>query len=775
MNKLDFSGLNSILLTEVRSLLPEWLPGGRVMGQEYCCGDLYGGPGNSMRVNITTGKWADFAASVSGGDLVSLFAAINKIGNGDAFKRLNDMYGGGVKASFAKKPSSAEAQVKLIPPPKGISLPAFKSKPSAIYRYKDETSSVLFLISRHDYKDKKVFAPWSWCTTGKWVKKAWPSPRPLYNLDRIHKFPNKPILICEGEKAADAAHEFCGVTYNVTTWSNGSNACNKADWSPIYGKENILIWPDADDPGRKCANKIAELLKPHCNTIKIIDTSGFNGGRDAADFGFKKMDEFVSWAKPLARVVGDQNPEPHQPPESEQPPMPEEPPHTTVINNNLTLGDADDIPAKPKSSELVMWEKMGLRCNGTTKIPHNNASNIKKILKRDPYLKNKIWYDEFHFKMFTTINWYGENDVPVRPWVEADEVELMTYVQDDLGMHRCNKQMCKDAIKALATRSIRNEPREWMDSLEWDGTSRVSSFFIECMGSNDSDYSRAISQNFWISMIARVYTPGCKVDNMVILEGKQGARKSSALEILGRDWYVTNSQDVNKNDFKMVLRGRLLVELDELDALSKAEANKIKSVLSTATDAFRAPYAADVADHPRSCIFVGTTNETNYLKDPTGGRRFWPLKITDINLDAIKAQRDQLFAEAVSLYKDGKTWYEVPDSAAEEQERRRDADAWEDVIYNHLSKTQAAYTTVTDICEGALNMDVEKITPMVSNRVGRILRAIGWIRGKKRVPGSSRSISAFFPPESSSVQIKSKSSDKVLNNILSDLPNHAPN
>lgn len=765
MSKLDFQSLNQTLLSQSRSLLPEWLPGGRVVGSEYMCGDIHGGPGGSMRVNVNTGRWADFAADISGGDLISLFAAINNIGNGDAYKRLNDMYRGYQPASKPNQ-NRADSEPTFIPPPKGTSLPKFKSKPTALYKYKDKTGQVLFLIARHDYGNNKTFTPYSWDGSN-WHRKAWPKPRPLYNLDRIHKYPKRPILICEGEKAADAAHAFCGVTYNVTTWPNGSNAWNKADWSSLYGKSNILIWPDADDPGRKAAKKIADLLAAHCETIKIIDTTGFNGGKDAADFGFQAMADFVNWAKPLANKYEPVKRVEVMPDES---PMPSEPPPTVVNNIALMGGEMDDVPSKPKRSEIVMWEKMGLKCNSNTGIPHNNASNVKKILSKDKFLRKQIWYDEFHHKIFSDINWFGKSTVPVREWTDADDVELMTYIQDDIGLHRCSKTMVTDAVLAVAKRNTKNEPKDWLKSISWDGTDRISNFFHDYFDVADNEYTRAISKNFWLSMVARVMKPGCKADNMIILEGKQGKFKSTALSIIGGKWYVETNENPNSKDFFQMFQGKILIEIGELDSFNKAETTKIKAVVSTATDRFRPPYGRTPQDYPRQCIFVGTTNESNYLRDSTGGRRFWPISIGAIDTDALTSDREQLFAQAVELFNEGHTWHEVPDMAMDEQEKRRQRDAWEDVVAEYVEAKNDGFITTIDVATH-LGMEIDKITPLVTNRIARILRAIGCTPGKKRTGPSMRVRSGWYAPDSGSYQAHSKSQD---NSNQPHLFNHAP-
>lgn len=271
-NKIDFEGLNDTLLCKIKELLQTWLPGGSLTGQEYCCSNLNGGPGASLKVNIRTGKWADFAEkNVSGGDLISLYAAIQGISQLDAAKELLQ------KVGYIKpiiKPNESP-KIYLTPPPSSESPPNMKHRqfgePSASWNYLDMKGNLLFIVARYDTVEGKEFLPWSWdSVTKRWVCKAWQPPRPLYNLPELATRPNTAVLIVEGEKTADAAHQLLGDHFVVMTWPNGSNAIETTDWTPLYGRK-ILIWPDNDGPGMAAAWAIARLLEKKCPEIKVLD------------------------------------------------------------------------------------------------------------------------------------------------------------------------------------------------------------------------------------------------------------------------------------------------------------------------------------------------------------------------------------------------------------------------------------------------------------------------------------------------------------------------
>jgi hypothetical protein len=528
-----------------------------------------------------------------------------------------------------------------------------------------------------------------------------PVPRPLYGLEVLEQRPSAPVLIVEGEKAAEAARTLCGHIYAVVTWPNGSKAVSKVDWTPVFGR-SILIWPDADAPGRECAIEIAETLRAHCPEVKVLGPDDKPDGWDAADavaegWDWPKMRE---WAKAHVSVY-----------------------NVLVVQQNTTNNytsedeDAGEVPA----SLHAIWDKLGVPVAGNGQ-PICNLDAATRVLQNHPSFNTSIWFDEFHGRYFTT--WLTEGR-PVE-WSDVYDIWLAQYMQRDLGMRKITDEMVRKAIVGHANRSRRNEPLEWMEHLSWDGQARIERFFSDCLGAADSQYAQAASKNWWVSMVARVYRPGCKVDNMVILEGAQGRYKSTALGIIGGRWYTEAHESVTSKDFYMLLQGKLIVEISELDSFNKAEVTKIKQVISCQTDRFRPPYGRVSADFPRRCVFVGSTNEDAYLRDPTGARRFWPIKTGRIDIERIRTDREQLFAEAVVAFKAGATWYEMPDTAIEVQESRRQVDEWEAPISAFVSGR--FQTTSVEIATDALNLDVSRLDMLAQKRIAGIMAGLSWTR-----------------------------------------------
>ena len=215
------------------------------------------------------------------------------------------------------------------------------------------------------------------------------------------------------------------------------------------------------------------------------------------------------------------------------------------------------------------------------------------------------------------------------------------------------------AVQAAARHNPFHPVRDYFEALVWDGVPRLESWLQTYFHVEDSEYVRAIGPRYLISAVARIYEPGCKVDHTLVLEGPQGRQKSEALRTLAinDDWFTDRLSHLASKDAALETAGVLLVEIAEMDALTKATSSTIKSFLTRRHDRFRPPYGKHTINLPRQCVFAATINPTvgGYLKDPTGSRRFWPVACRGmIDRDGLEKVRDQLWAEAVHQYQDGR-------------------------------------------------------------------------------------------------------------------------
>jgi predicted P-loop ATPase len=378
--------------------------------------------------------------------------------------------------------------------------------------------------------------------------------------------------------------------------------------------------------------------------------------------------------------------------------------------------DTETGEITPAGVSPVDWMSI-LEC--TKAGPLNNLDNCVRVLEHDPTIRGKIWYDEFLDRIITT--WQGAE----REWKDQDDLKLQLYLQRYIGLTKISINTAHDAAIVAAFHDIRNECRSYLDGLNWDGVPRLGAMLTEAFGAEDDAYHEAVGRCWFISMVARVFTPGCKVDTVPVLEGTQGRGKSTALSIIGGKWYSECHEQVTSKDFFGVLDGNMIVEISEMHSFTRAEVERIKGVISCQRDRYRKVWGRNTADHPRKTVLACTTNRDDWQRDDTGARRFWPILCHEIDHEWLKTHRDQLFAEAVFLFKEGVSWWEVPAaSQAYEVEKRRDVDAWESTIEDWLIGKTRIQTR--DILAHCLQIDISKHDQLAQKRVGRVLRVLGW-------------------------------------------------
>ena len=324
-------------------------------------------------------------------------------------------------------------------------------------------------------------------------------------------------------------------------------------------------------------------------------------------------------------------------------------------------------------------------------------------------------------------------------WKDTDDQRLVVWLSREYRIDTSPRKVLEQ-VNLIAENNAFHPVLEYFNSLEWDGIPRLDSFAPAYLGAEESLYT-ALAVSMWmISAVARVFKPGCKADHVLILEGEQGIRKSSALGALAGEWFMDTPIQIGSKDAMEVIRGKLIVELAELDSFNRAESSAAKSFFSSSGDTFRASYGRRAATIPRQCVFAGTVNHDQYMKDDSGNRRYWPIYCTRADLDEIRSDRDQIWAEAVARYKANEKWWPEGEQVAlfrDEQEKRFMQDAWHTPIREWLEKNNLAeYVTTAEVMGEALNMDIGKWTKADQIRVGTILRRLGFSRKRKRFGGA---------------------------------------
>jgi putative DNA primase/helicase len=380
-----------------------------------------------------------------------------------------------------------------------------------------------------------------------------------------------------------------------------------------------------------------------------------------------------------------------------------------------------------------------------------NLCNACVALRDHPDLAGKLAYDEFAGSTYVraALPW---DDRPNRPWSQFDDLAATEWLQGAEVRVRVGSGIAREAVERVAYENRFHPVLEYLEGLKWDGKERLSGWLTTCLGVPQSPLSDAIGRKFLVAAVARVNKPGCKADHMPILEGFQGTLKSTALNTLvGDDWFADQIADLGSKDACQDLRGKWIIELSELSAIRSGEVERVKAYVSRRVDHYRPSYGRRSGDVPRQNVFVGSTNDTEYLSDPTGGRRFWPVTCSKIDINALARDRDQLWAEAVTAYHAGETWWlddaELRRAAHEEQERRRIADPWESTIGDWLTDPKKqpdrdgyrapidldeSRVTVAQILEHAIGQPTARQTKSDQMRVGKILRLIGWTKDHTR-------------------------------------------
>jgi len=375
-----------------------------------------------------------------------------------------------------------------------------------------------------------------------------------------------------------------------------------------------------------------------------------------------------------------------------------------------------------------------------------NLANAMIALRMDHDVRDVYAYDEM-LRTEVVTHKIGRIDTLMRPLAEHDIMDLQEWFQVN-GLPGMGVETVRMAILLRAHENKFHPVKDYLKSLMHDGVPRLGTWLSVYLGAELGPYNAHIGRMFLTSMVARIAQPGCQADHMPVLEGPQGILKSSACKVLGGEWFSDCLPDITSGkDASAHLKGRWLVEVSEMHALGRAEATLLKSFISRREERYRPSYGRVEVHEPRQCVFAGTTNMDAYLRDSTGGRRFWPVKtgVTgEIKLGLLEEYRDQLFAEAVQNYQQGGTWW--PDQQFEnecikpQQSARYAGDLWDEKIEQYVSPLSRV--KVTELATHVLGFSAKDLRPEHQGRITAVLRDLGWVskrNGRERwwePPGS---------------------------------------
>lgn len=343
------------------------------------------------------------------------------------------------------------------------------------------------------------------------------------------------------------------------------------------------------------------------------------------------------------------------------------------------------------AAETANWISK-LTISTTTGLPAKTIDNILIVLENDPQLKGKFALDEFANRglVLGSLPWDKRGEK--RVWTDVDDAGIRHYLERTQGI--TGKDRIDDALTLCAHKHAINDVKSYLEALSWDDIPRLDTLLRDYLGAEDNVYTRAVSRKAFTAAVARVMQPGVKYDCMPILVGEQGIGKSTFLQIMGRDWFSDSLQTFEGKEACEMIQGVWLNEVSELIGLSRSETNSVKQFLSRRKDIFRAAYGRRTEPYPRQCVFFGTTNDTEFLRDRTGNRRFWPVKVWIQQpiknvFEDLENEVNQIYAEAFVRWQFGEPLYltgEAEEIAKQQQEIHSESDPREGLIQEFVER-----------------------------------------------------------------------------------------
>ena len=645
----------------------------------------------------------------------------------------------------------------------------------------------------------------SWCENledgrglQRWHWRQWDEPRPLY-VPAMALAEHRPVVVVEGEKCAQAGHELLGAEFDFVSWPGGGNAWPMASWAWLAGR-TVYLWPDCDAQRERLtkaerdagADKASKPLRPagsqpgmrtmvhigtrlaaeHACTVRLcqIPQPGAVGdGWDIADaitqgWDAERVRAFILVAMPFDAQAGEAAASPGE--------------ATAGISTRSRATAGEDGAAEAGKSPT--WRRH-LICNekGQAKPVRENV-----VLALDGWPERGIG-GELEVAGVIAFNEFTNNvekrrptpwGSPAGPWLEADELLMGEWLVREHKLPSMPRGTLEEAVLMVAHRNSFHPLRARVEALRgtWDGEKRLGGWLQRCVYA-DADpalqdpalrqYLARVGTWFVMAMCARVMTerksgplvvcgPGVKFDYMLILEGPQGWGKSTLAAVLGGEHFADTGLAIGDKDSFQNIQGIWVYEWGELENMTKQEVTKVKLFVSSPKDRFRATFDKRPRDYPRQVVFVGTTNEANYLTDVTGNRRFWPVRISQPpDNEWLRANLDQLLAEAVHYVDAGERFYPNRDEQRKlfdpQQRLRTVENAIESGIRHYLydenqkvphGGNNGSLVNEIGLAEllAAIGFSIDKQTDVVVKRAGSVMHAMGWGVRRTSQPGRPR-------------------------------------
>lgn len=405
---------------------------------------------------------------------------------------------------------------------------------------------------------------------------------------------------------------------------------------------------------------------------------------------------------------------------------------------------------------LVVKSGYPTKCLANAVLYLENINSWKGVIAYDEFAERTVFRRPLPFDPHAPSS--GE-------WTDHLEAKTAVWMQRTFRVEFSTLTVGQ-AVEVVARGNRFNPVREALEGLPpWDGVRRNADWLSDYLGVEKTEYTQLVGRFFLIGMIKRIFEPGCKFDYSLVLEGDQGLGKSTAVRILAWHWFADTDLDLSNKDSLLALPGHWVYEISEMGSLAKAEASKQKSFLSRQEDEYRPPYGKRLIKAPRQLLFVGTTNEEQYLKDPTGGRRFWPVLCAgDFNLDGMRENILSMYAEALHDYREKERCWPSKDEQkrlfSPEQAKRGMEEPFDDLLYQWV-KDQAAPFSMAEAATDGLKLTADKLSPAIVTRIGMALRKMGCGRQENRLAADKSERRLYLPPAIKSPYAAAMSSEGV--------------
>ena len=670
-------------------------------------------------------------------------------------------------------------------------------KPSAVHAYENAAGELLGYVLLVEFKDGKS-TPGIWWARGPDGFEGWCHGSidncPLYGLPELLAHPDKQVLVVEGEKCRRAADKALQGRVVVVSWCGGTNRVDRSDWLPLAGRR-VIWWADNDDEGRKAMDQARSLS--HAAKNKRVTPYGDKGG-DVADLilaGGSVADYIKANISEWPIKAEKENEDDKATNGNSDMPVGVQQPNG---RGNQQETDRADIPARTSSAspqreplnathrsphplpslepgaapkdhipptqsvggrgreavtaiQEVDWESQLQYTKSGEGLDKSSLVNAALMLEYHDTLKGIYAWNDFSKEIAIMRKPPWERSWSGTRLIKETDITSTAMQMEFLGIKPKRSDMAA-IIAQVAEYNRFNPVVDALERLEWDGVPRLmggkhgkqifAPLSVRYFGTENTEINAQFFCKTMVAAVARAYQPGCKVDTALILEGGQGAGKSTAIEVLAEaiahKVYTDEIADPGSKDAGLQIQGRWIVEVSELDAFRRSETSTIKSWISRKEDKFRRPYGKVIENFPRSCVFIGSVNPPphGYLKDPTGARRFWPVRVGEIDIPLLKEDALQLWAEARHMYLAGKEWFLMGDEVKQAevvQAARLEGDPWNPLIAGFVDSHQMAMKTKINVSEimgvGCLNIPSERRTVTQTGRIEAYLSGpLRWIR-----------------------------------------------